>query len=283
MRKLLCLSFALLALASCGEFSKVQKCWDYEYKYDVAKALYAEGHYGQSSLLLGDVLASMKGTAYGEECLYLLAMSTFNVRDYESSASYFRKYYQSYPKGKYVEEARYKCGYSLYKQTPDPRLDQTSTQDALLEFTNFIELYPNTKLKDQTQEMIYALQDKLIEKEYLAAKLYFNLGDYMNNCAYGGSNYEACVITSENAIKDYPFASPERREEFAILILRSKYLLARKSVEEKRVERFRNAIDECYAFENDFPESKYLKEAKQLLQSAENIVKRKKLDLSEEE
>lgn len=253
----------------------VMRYADDEYKYDAAKAAYAEGKYQQASLWLGEVLAALKGTTYGEESLYMLAMSVFNCRDYESAASYFRKYYQSYPKGLYAEEARYRCGYSLYKLVPDTRLDQTNTHEAMEEFMNFLDHYPQTKLKTQTQDMIFALQDKLIEKEYLAAKLYYDLGSYINNCAYGGSNYEASIITAQNALKDYPYANIERREAFSILILRAKYYLARNSVEDKRVERFRDVIDEYYAFTSEFPESKYLDEVNSIQKHAENAIKKR--------
>ena len=47
--------------------------------------------------------------------------------------------------------------------------------------------------------------------------------------------------------------------------------------------RFRDAIDEYYAFVNDFPESKYMQEAKDILAAAESIVKRKKLDITQED
>ena len=99
-----------------------------------------------------------------------------------------------YPKGIYVEYARYYSGLSLYHETPDPRLDQSNTMEAINELQNFLDLYPYTSLKEQTQEMIYQLQDKLVEKEYLSAKLYYDLGTYMGNSLYGGSNYEACVV-----------------------------------------------------------------------------------------
>ena len=203
--------------------------------------------------------------------------------DYESAASYFQKYYQSYPRGTFIEQSRYYSGYCLYKQVPDVRLDQQSTRDAIDEFQTFIDAYPNSALRNGTQELIYMLQDKLVEKEYLAAKLYYDLGNYRNNCSYGGSNYEACVVTAQNALKDYPFARPERREELGILILRSKYELARQSVEERHNERYRDAIDEYYEFINDFPESKYLAEAANIFKHADNFVKKKKLNISEEE
>lgn len=272
--------FALLGslclLTSCGEYSKLSKTADYEYKYEAAKAYFAKGEYSRAAVLFGDLLAIMKGTINGEESLYMLAMSEYCSGDYETASSYFKKYYQSYPKGRYVEYARYYAGRALFEDTPDPRLDQTNTLYALEEFQNFLDYYPTTTLKPQTQEMIFALQDKLVLKEYNAAKLYYDLGSYAMNCAFGGSNYEACIVTSENALRDYPYAGPNRREAFGILILKARYQLALQSVESKRLERFRETIDEYYGFANEYPESKHMKEARQMLEASEKVVKNSK-------
>ena len=271
------------SMTSCGEYVALQKSPDYEYKYEAAKAYYMEGKYSRASMLFYDLLAIMKGTTYGEESLYLTAMSEFGNKNYDLAHNNFKKYFQTYPKGQYAEPAHFYSALSLFRQTPDPRLDQTSTINAMGEFQNFLGLYPYTPLREQTQEMIFALQDKLVEKECLSAKLYYDLGSYILNSTFGGSNYEACVVTAQNALRDYPYAAPERREMLSILILRAKYQLALKSVEEKRAERFRDAIDEYYGFANDFPESKYLKEAKDIFQQAEKAVKNKHLDLTEKD
>lgn len=268
------------SMTSCGEYVALQKSPDYEYKYEAAKAYYMEGKYSRASMLFYDLLAIMKGTTYGEESLYLTAMSEFGNKNYDLAHNNFKKYFQTYPKGQYAEPAHFYSALSLFRQTPDPRLDQTSTINAMGEFQNFLDLYPYTPLREQTQEMIFALQDKLVEKECLSAKLYYDLGSYILNSTFGGSNYEACVVTAQNALRDYPYAAPERREMLSILILRAKYQLALKSVEEKRAERFRDTIDEYYGFANDFPESKYLKEAKDIFQQAEKAVKNKHLDLT---
>ena len=284
MKKNVMLTLFLAALLTgCGEYSAVQKSADYDYRYEVAKANYAEGKYSKASQLLGDLLAPLKGTQNGEESLYMIAQCCFKSKDYETASTFYRKYYQSYPKGEFVEQARYGCGYSLYKMTPDPRLDQSSTMESITEFQNFLDLYPHTSLREQTTQMIYALQDKLVEKEFLSAKLYYDLGSYVGNMTYGGSNHEACVVTAENALKDYPYASSERREEFAVMIVRAKYQLAMKSVEEKRVERFRSVVDECYAFRNDYPESTHLKEVNSMLSNAESIIKKKHIQIQDTE
>lgn len=264
-----------LLLVSCGEYTRVLKSGDYEYKYETAKTLYMSGHYHQASELFGMLLAPLKGTSYGEESLFMLAESNMKAKDYESAAMFFKKYYQAYPKGRYMDMARYNSGYALYKQTVDVRLDQTSTMEAISEFQSFLDYCPNTNLKGQAMEIIYELQDKLVKKEYLSAKLYFDLGAYAMNSAYGGNNYQACVVTAQNALKDYPYASAELREDLSILTLRAKYYLARQSVEEKRLERFRDTVDEYYAFQNDYPESKYLKEAKSIFDYSERVVESK--------
>lgn len=261
-------------MTSCSRRNALEKTTDFEYKYEVAKQLFMEGKYARASLLFAEVVTIMKGTANAEESLYILAMSNFCQKDYESASQYFRKYYQMYPRGLYVEYAHYYCGLSLYNMIPDVRLDQQSTYDAIKEFQEFLDNYPTTGIKAQTQNMIFQLQDRLVEKEYLAAKLYYDLGSYLTNCQFGGSNWEACVVTAENALRDFPYAEAWRREDLSIMILRAKYRLAQQSVETKRVQRYRDCVDEYYAFRNDYPESKYLNEAHSIFTKSDDFVKK---------
>ena len=277
-RSIILLLVSLFVFNSCGEFNKVTKYGDPEYKYEAAKASFARGKYQQAYDLLNSVVISFKGSSYGEECLYLMAMSAYLGKDYDLASSAFKKYYQNYTRGTYVEESRYYSGLALYEMIPDPRLDQTSTYQAIAELQSFLDYYPYTRLKDQTHEMLQRLQDHLIEKEQLAAQLYYDLGNYIGNSTSGGSNYEACIVTSENALRDFPYASAERREKFMILILRSRYHLARQSVEEKRLERFRQTVDEYYGFINEFPESVYLKEAKGYLNKSQKALAGKPIE-----
>jgi len=107
--------------------------------------------------------------------------------------------------------------------------------------------------------MIFQLQDRLVQKEFNAAKLYYDLGSYVGNCYNGGSNYEACIITAENAIKSYPYTN--LREELYFMILNARYQLASHSVDEKKAERYQETIDEYFGFKNEFPESKHVKDA----------------------
>ena len=261
------------ALSSCGEYNTVLKSTDYEYKYEAAKGYFAKGQNSRAATLLEELIPILKGTANAEESAYMLAMTYFNQGDYISASYYFNVYYTTYPRGTYTELARFFCGKALYLDTPEPRLDQSSTYKAIQELQMFIEYFPESSRKDLAQDMIFELQDKLVEKEYLSAKLYYDLGSYTGNTVYSstGNNYLAAVVTAQNVLRDYPYT--KRREDLSILILRAKYDMAKESVLEKQEERMRETIDEYYAFKNEFPESKYMPEVEKIFQDASKYVK----------
>lgn len=269
MRNYIGITFLVaLLLCSCNSYNKILKSPDYEYKYEAAKEYYTSGKYNKASVLLEELIAIMKGTDKAEESLYMLGMCYFGMGDYETASHYFTTYYNNYPRGIYAEEARFYTGRTLYLAVPEPRLDQTSTVKAIQELQLFMEYYPQSERKEKIQGMLYDLQNNLAQKEYETAKLYYNLGPYTGNFISGqtsGNNYTACVITAQNAMKDYPYC--KQREDFAILILRAKYQMAVQSVAEKKEERMRDAVDEYYVFKNDFPTSKYMEEADKMLKS----------------
>ena len=259
-------------LTSCGEYNKVLKSTDIEYKYEAAKSYFAKGQNTKAAVILEDLVRTLKGTVNGQESAYMLAMTYFNQGDYVTASHYFTTYYTTYPRGTYTEQARFYSGRALYLDTPEARLDQSSTYKAIQELQMFVEYFPTSARRDQAQNMIFELQDKLVEKELLSARLYYDLGSYTGNTVYSstGNNYLSAVITAQNALREYPYT--RYREELSILILRAKYDMAKASVEDKKADRMRETVDEYYAFKNEFPESKYLKEVEGIFQEAHQYV-----------
>ena len=262
---------ALLLTGCANEFNQVYKTSDYAYKYEYAKESFLKGKYTRATTLLQDLVTLQKGTDNAQESLYMLAMAQYMSRDYESAAATFKKYFTSYPKGVYAEKAEFYVGQSLYMSTPEPRLDQTQTVAAIAAFQDFLDLFPDAEDKERAQKRLFELQDKLVQKELYSAQLYYDLGQYFGNCSDGGNNYEACIITAQNAIKDYPYTA--LREKFAVLVMKSKYELAQQSVEEKKLERFQDAEDECYGFINEYPDSKSKSLAEKYINKCKQVTK----------
>ena len=267
---LLCMA---LTLGSCaGEFNKVYKSNDIDYKYEYAKEAFASGKFQQAQTLLEELITAKKGSDEAQECLYMLAMAQYCNRDYEAASVTFKKYGTSYPRGVYAENAAYYVGQALYESAPEPRLDQSPTIGAINAYQQFLDLYPDSKLRELAQERLYELQDKLILKELLSAELYYNLGGYFGNINKNDeSNYTSCIITAQNALKQYPYS--DHREDFAMLIMKSKFELAENSTEDRRLERYRDAEDECYGFLNEYPDSKNVNIANKMINKCKKVIK----------
>lgn len=254
-----------LLVSGCGEYSKVLKSRDANVRFQYAKKAYEQRKYVQATTLLTDIITPMRGTPDGEEAHFLLAMSYYGNHDYLNSGVYFKSYYNRYPRGKYAELASFYSGYGYFLDSPDAQLDQTNTLKAIEELASFLERYPDSDKASLAQNAIFEMQDKLTMKELQNAQLYYNLGNFL------GNNYRAAIITAENALKSYPYS--KYREDFEMLILKSKFQEAKESIEEKKEDRYREVIDEYYSFINNYPDSANLKEAENIYNIARRHVK----------
>ena len=265
-------SCAIMLTSCAGEFNKVYKSADSDYKYEYAKEAFAFGKFQQASTLLEELITIKKGSEEAQECLYMLAMAQYCNRDYEAASVTFKKYLSSYPRGIYAESAGFYVGQSLYESAPEPRLDQSPTIGAINAYQQFLDLFPDSKLRQDAQNRLYELQDKLVVKELLSAELYYNLGGYFGNVNKNDeSNYTSCIITAQNALKQYPYS--KHREDFALLIMKSKFELAENSTEDKRLDRYRDAEDECYGFINEYPDSKNVNLANKMITKCKKYIK----------
>lgn len=251
----------LLLLSSCGEYNKVLKSRDIDYKFEYAKKAYEDKKYTQAYTILGDLITPLRGGPKGEEALFLLAMSYFESKDYLNSGVYFKTYYTRYPRGKYAELARYYSAYGYYLDSPDPQLDQSATIKAIEEFQGFLDYFPNSDRATTAQNAIFEMQDKLTLKELQNAQLYYNLGNFL------GNNYQSAIIVAQNALKNYPYS--KYKEDFEFLILKSKFQEAKQSVSEKQADRYREVIDEYYSYINNYPDTKNRKEAEAIFKIAD--------------
>lgn len=272
MKRIVFLMSVTLLMSGCAsEFNKVYKYGDNEAKYEYAKEAFACGRFMQAQNLLQELVTMKKGSDEAQECLYMLAMSQYCNQDYEAASETFKKYTTSYPRGLYIEPAYFYVGQSLYEGSPEPRLDQSPTNGSITAYQQFMDLFPDSPLRAKAQERLYELTDKLIQKEFLSAQLYYNLGNYFGNInSNEESNYTSSIITAQNTLKNYPYCS--LREDFMLLIMKSKFQLAENSTEEKRIDRYRDAEDECYGFINEFPDSKNVSLAEKYIAKCKKVI-----------
>jgi outer membrane protein assembly factor BamD len=264
--RFLCAIFIGALLMSCSDYQKLLKSTDYELKWTKANDFYEQKKYQRVIDLLEELQAIHKGTDRAEQTLFMLANAYFNRKDYISAEHYFDTYTKTYPKGVFTEDCRFLSGKSAYLNSPDARLTQDETYKAISLLNLFLDYYPESDKREEVVGMLSELQDKLVYKQLLNSRLYFNLGNYM-----GYNNFESCIVTATNALQDYPVS--KYREELSYLVLKSRYVLATQSVEELKMERYRATVDEYYSFINEFPDSKYKKDADSMLKESKKVTK----------
>lgn len=248
MRNFATIAFVFLLLfSSCNDYNKIVKSTDYEFKYKKAIEYYEGGEFVRSSTLLKELINIVRGTSRADKVYYYYAKSQFGMNDYMMAGHYFKSLIKEFPRSEFAEESQFMVGYCFYLDSPGARLDQQVTQNAIDALQLFINLYPKSTRGDEANRLIIELRDKLVYKSYLSGKLYYDL-----------NNYKAAVVALTSSLKDFP--DSKYREELMYMLLKAKYLLAIRSVEEKKRERLSSALDEYYTFVDEYPESKYRKE-----------------------
>jgi outer membrane protein assembly factor BamD len=246
---LVCITVLLFGFTSCTEYQQVLKSKEPDLKYQKALTYFNDKQYVKAQTLLDEITSYYRGTDRSQDVLIYLSRSYMGQKDYISAAEYFQAYIRNYPKGRYIIEARFQVGHCYYLNAPDARLDQAETKKAIEFFTQFVELYPESPYAEQAYQEMNELYDKLAYKEYLNAKMYYNIGTYL------GNNYLSAELVAKNAIKDYP--TNKYQEELNWLILQAKYQQVVNSLDSKREERARETDDEYYSFITQYPDSKH--------------------------
>lgn len=259
-----CLIVLVFCFSACGEYQSILKSKDPDLKYQKALTYFNNKQYVKAQTLLDEVTSYYRGTDRSQDVLIYLSRSYMGQKDYSSAAEYYQAYIRNYPKGRYIIEARFQVGHCYYLDAPDSRLDQTDTKKAIEFFTQFVEFYPDSPYAQQAYQEMNELYDRLAYKEYLSAKLYYNLGTYL------GNNYLSAEIIAKNAMEDYP--TNKYQEELNWLILQTKYQQLVNSMDSKREERARDTEDEYYSFVTQYPDSKHRAAADRILKELNKIL-----------
>ena len=69
-----------------------------------------------------------------------------------TAAQTFTQYYNVYPRGTFTELARFHAGKALYLDTPEPRLDQSGTYNAIQQLQMFLGIFRTVQRKTKAQK-----------------------------------------------------------------------------------------------------------------------------------
>jgi outer membrane protein assembly factor BamD len=277
IKHLLILSFTVILLGTAGcksRFEKLRLSNDVAKKYQEGIRLYNKKDYAKALILFEGLAQKYRGTAEAEDLNYYYAFTLYRLKDYTTARYKFKEFADTYPQSRNAEECRYMGAYCYYLDSPKSSLDQENTYKAIDALQLFINYFPKSDRATQAAQYIAILRGKLETKAFDNAKLYYTLG------GYDLTNYKSAVVALKNAQIEFP--DIRYAEEMNLLIVKSQYMYAKNSYPNRQEARYNDAITYYNEFVEAYPNSKYMKDAKQLKDdSAAGIVTARKI-LAEE-
>lgn len=254
----------IISLGSCkSEYQKVLKGNDLPKKYEMAKKYYNDKDYFRAFQLLEELVNVYRGSEEAENIYYYYAYCHYGLKDLITARYHFQNFAETYPRSKHAEECRYMSAYCYFLDSPDFTLDQDNTYKAIEALQLFINMYPKSERVAECNTLIDRLREKLESKSYNNAKLYYNIGDY-----------KSAIFAFRNSLIDFP--DSKYKEEMEFLTIKSSYLYAQMSVENKKSERFLETIEYYQTFVDSYASSKYLKEAQSIYNNSINQIEQLK-------
>lgn len=258
------LAIPFLILSGCNnQFNKILKSSDYEYKLKKADEYYANKNYRNAEVLYQELFPVFKGSDKFEDLYYKYAYCSYYQKNYLDAENLFKSYLGVFPNSSKAEEIAYMHAYTFYKQSPNVELDQTNTTKAIGMMQGFINSYPNSPRVADANDIITKCRGKLEKKDYISAKLYYNL-----------QFYQASALTFSSLLINYPESSIG--DEYMLMVVKSYYEYAKSSVYSKQEERYEKVTSEYFDFADRYPESKLLKEAENYKNLSQNEIKKLK-------
>jgi outer membrane protein assembly factor BamD len=258
--RLFLLAFVMILSVSCSKFTKVQKSNDYEYKLKMADTYYNAKKYNYAAQLYTELFPIFKGNPKFEDLFYKYAYCNYYLKDYLPAENLFKQFTEVFPTSPRAEEMEYMRAFTFYKQSPKQDLDQTNTLKAIGLMQTFINTHPNSGRLKQANTIIDNLRDKLESKDYKSAELYFNMG-----------HYRAAAIAYTSLINSFP--DTKKGDAYKLQAIRSYYLYAENSVEEKKAARYEQVVTEVNDFNDRYPESALKKDAENYATLSQNNIK----------
>ena len=251
----------MILTASCSsKFGKLLKSKDYEFKYKMAEQYYAAKNYAYAQQIYEDIFPYVKGTTRYEDMYFKFAYSYYYQKDYLNAENLFKTFVENFPTSPKAEECDYMRAFCYFRQSPKVELDQTNTNKTMQLMQAFINTHPASARTKEASEIIDKCREKLEQKEFKSAELYYNLG-----------YYKAAAISFGNVSDNFP--DSKKADEYKMLVIKSYFKYAEMSYEEKQKERYEKVLTECNDFTERFAASKYLADVTKVKTETNNFLK----------
>ena len=141
-----------------------------------------------------------------EKSSFLLAQSYFNLEEWIEARGEYGSFVANFPGSSYIEDAEFRKAISSFNIEFKVARDETNTTTAMKDFERYLSNYPDSPLRDSVKYYQNLLTERLAEKEFQTARLYYRM-----------DKYQAAVIYLKEFLEKYT-VSKRRKDAFKIIV-----------------------------------------------------------------
>lgn len=227
-------AFLLLILFFSGAdkaLAKRAKRYDCSGKIARAVARFHKKRYNDVKTILDQLKIHCSGHSSMDTALYYLGKADLKTKHPIQASLEFEVLLQDFPNSPFREEAHYLLGICSYEEALSFERDQSKTRDAVRDFADFIDLYPQSSFTDSAKHYLSVCRERLVKKEIMNARFYEKI-----------DKHEAAIVYYRIIIDEFPQSS---------YIPESKLSLARNLMKVSRPKEAAGVLDELLSSDVD--------------------------------
>jgi outer membrane protein assembly factor BamD len=151
---------------------------DYDAEFEKGKLALSNKKYVRAQDHFNTVVIGASHTELGDDALFYLGETYYYMGDRLLAIAEYDRLIRRMSFSPYVEKARYRICESYVILSPKYFRDQTYSEKAIEKLQEFIDDYPNSDKREEAQNNIKILRNKLSRKAYDTGILYIKMEEY---------------------------------------------------------------------------------------------------------
>jgi outer membrane protein assembly factor BamD len=151
---------------------------DYDAEFEKGKLALSNKKYVRAQDHFNTVVIGASHTELGDDALFYLGETYYYMGDRLLAIAEYDRLIRRMSFSPYVEKARYRICESYVILSPKYFRDQTYSEKAIEKLQEFIDDYPNSDKREEAQNNIKILRNKLSRKAYDTGILYIKMDEY---------------------------------------------------------------------------------------------------------
>lgn len=173
-----------LLLAACSDSSQTLNSITTEERFRRGMEELEDEDYQEAQQVFNTIILQDPASDYADDAQFYLAESYFRNGEYKLAAFNYNRLRTSFPNSPFYKQAFFRSGEAYYYSALSYDRDQRESKFAIDVYRAFSTYYGADSLAPVAKARIKELENKLAQKDYMTAELYWRMDEYAAALVY---------------------------------------------------------------------------------------------------